>query len=280
MRAISDFFENHKIQHKWDNIRCLAYESQIDINNPEVLAHLVNLYDAAILEFDSKIMGPLIAHLKHLNIYHNTLIIVCADHGDEFGEHGDLLHGETLYDEVLHVPLIIKVPGLRSGKRIRELTQTIDILPTILDLLQIPIPYHAQGVSLLPYINDESRAPLREYVYGQLPYMAMLRSKEWKFSKHDNGSKELFDLIADPGEKNNLYYKTASALTRIKTFFQPESESLQNRDTAANIQTVASKLEQDLITWEDSLPSYRVDSQFLPHIDKATQEKIKKTGYW
>jgi arylsulfatase A-like enzyme len=280
LRTISGFFKDHKIKHKWDNIRSLAYESQIDINNPEVLNHLINLYDASILEFDSKIMGPLIAHLKKLNLYHNTLIIICADHGDEFGEHGDLLHGETLYDEVLHVPLIIKVPGVGSGKRVKELTQTVDILPTILDLLHIPIPHHAQGVSLLPYINDEGRAPLREYVYGQLPYMATLRSKEWKFSKHDNGNKELFDLIADPGEQNNLYYKTESVFTRIKAFFRPKSESMKNRATATGIQAVASKLEQDLIKWEDSLPSYRVDSPFLPHIDKATQEKIKKTGYW
>ena len=165
-----------------------------------------------------------------------------------------MFHGETLYDEGIHVPLIIKVPWVKKGRRIQELTQTVDITPTILDLLGIPIPYHAQGKSLLPLINKKDSSPLREYVFGYLsPVELTIRSKEWKFTVCWDGTKELFHLQSDPGEQRNIY--------------------LDKRD-------IASRLESELRKWEASLPSYGEESSFLPHIDKATQEKIKKTGYW
>ena len=253
MQEIFTFLMDKKQFHKWDNMVCEAYKSRIDCDDINIIKHLKDLYDATILEFDTEIIGPLITNLKELNLYDKTMIIICADHGDEFCEHGGLSHGATLYDEVIHVPLIIKFPWIKKGRRIQQLTQTVDIMPTILDLLGIPIPYHAQGKSLVPLIKKKNASPLRKYVFGQLPYLSTIRSKEWKFSVNKNGTKELFHLQSDPGEQRNIYFRKRH---------------------------IASKLESELKKWEASLPSYKEKSSFLPHIDKATQERIKKTGYW
>jgi len=163
-------------------------------------------------------------------------------------------HGDTLYEEVIYVPLIIKVPWTRRGKRVQELTHTVDITPTILDLIGIAIPHHAQGKSLLPLINNENNPHHREYVFGHLPNDKLsIRSKDWKYILRGNRKKELYHIQSDPGEQRNIYRKNID---------------------------FASKLELELLKWEISLPSYKIQSSFLPHIDKETQEKIKKTGYW
>ena len=243
--------------YKLDELSCEAYIDKIDYSDKELMAHFSALYDAEILEFDTEVIGPLLKKLKELDLYDNSIIIICADHGDEFGEHGKMGHGQTLYDEVTHVPLIIKIPGIQGGRKVKELSETVDIMPTLLDLLEIPIPYYAQGKSLLPYIVQQDTKPLHQFVFGQLEGADdgafMIRSKEWKLLLHYNNRKELFHIRTDPAEKRNLYLLRSD---------------------------VARRLERELQAWRSSLPSYKVGSQFLPNIDKAAQERIKKTGYW
>jgi len=252
------FLQKKKKHYKWDNILSWLYQSRIDCNKAKLTKHLIDLYDATILEFDTEIMGPLIRQLKDLKLYDNTIIIVCADHGDEFCEHGELGHGTNLYEGVIHVPLIMRIPGLSEGSRFSVLTQTTDIFPTILDLLEIPKPHYFQGVSLKPLIYSGTNEPVREFVYGDLAQhvpqaILMIRSPEWKFIKYWDGRKELFKILEDPLEQINLHKSNPK---------------------------VADELEKELKKWILSLPDYRVDPSFLPHIDEVTKEKIKKTGYW
>ena len=221
------------------------------------MAHFSALYDAEILEFDTEVIGPLLKKLKELDLYDNSIIIICADHGDEFGEHGYMGHGQTLYDEVTHVPLIIRIPGIQGGRKVTELSETVDIMPTLLDFLEIPTPYFTQGKSLMPLIVQHDPKPLRQFVFGQFGgadyEVSMIRSKEWKLVLGRNNRKELFHISKDPAETRNLYWLRSD---------------------------VASRLNREFQTWRSALPSYKVDSQFLPNIDKAAQERIKKTGYW
>jgi arylsulfatase A-like enzyme len=257
---IISFLERKNKKYKWIKILLQIYKYRLDPDNKEIMNHCKTLYDAAILEFDTEIIGPLINKLKELKLYDKTIIVVCADHGEEFGEHGRLGHGKTLYDETIHVPLIIKVPWIKKGKRVQELTQTVDIAPTILDLVGLPIPHHAQGKSLLPLFKIENNLHQREYVFGDLTDKLSIRSKDWKYILHQNRSMELYDLTSDPGEKwNVIYFGSKLELETIK---------------------FATKFKSELKKWEASLPSYKVESSFLPHIDKATQENIKKEGYW
>ena len=257
MNTLREYLARKNQLYKLDDLRCEAYIDKVDCSDKEMMAHFSALYDAEILEFDTEVIGPLLKKLKELNLYDNSIIIICADHGDEFGEHGKMGHGQTLYDEVTHVPLIIRIPGIQGGRKVTELSETVDIMPTLLDLLEIPVPYYAQGKSLLPYIVQQDTKPLHQFVFGQLEGgddgAFMIRSKEWKLLLHYNNLKELFNIRKDPAEKRNLY--------RLRS-------------------DVVRRLNRELQAWRSSLPSYKVDSQFLPNIDKAAQERIKKTGYW
>lgn len=239
-----------------DNIREYGYWRGIDMADPLVNKYIQALYDADILEFDTEVIGPVIDKLKAMNLYDKTIIIICSDHGEEFYEHGHVNHGRTLYDEVTHVPLIIHVPWIKNGKRIKELTQTVDIMPTIFDLLGIPVPHEAQGKSLASLISGRKSSSLRDYVFGRLSTtkISSIRSREWLFILHDNGRRELYHIRSDPREQKDVYSKN---------------------------QGNALKLESELKKWEDSLVSYKdQEYSFSPEIDDEIQERIKKTGYW
>ena len=106
------------------------------------------LYDGEIKYWDEH-FGALIADLKKRGVYDNTTIIITADHGEEFMEHGGFWHGTTLYDEQLHVPLLMKLPNnQRGGSVVTHWVQSIDIMPTLLEQAGIAIPEGVQGASL------------------------------------------------------------------------------------------------------------------------------------
>jgi len=149
--------------------------------------------------------------LKEHGFYDNSLVIFIADHGEEFWDHGGFEHGHTLYEELIHVPLIIHFPGGKyAGKRISEPTSQVDILPTILDALKINEKnlIRSQGVSLLPLLENKkfkrvfpvtSGFPL----YG--PDQNSIRSGKYRLIlTEETGKKELFDLNSDSAEMNNI----------------------------------------------------------------------------
>jgi len=118
--------------------------------------YLKSLYNAEIYLTDRE-FGRILNYLKNNNLYENTIIIVTSDHGEEFWEHKGTGHGWTLHQHQLKVPLIIKSPTLsQSRKKINEWVGLIDIAPTILDMLGIPIPSDFQGISLIPLVRKKS----------------------------------------------------------------------------------------------------------------------------
>lgn len=220
------------------------------------------LFDGAIFEFDKNLIGKLMSELKRLKINHKTIVIITADHGNEYYEHGNIGHGRLLYDESIHIPLIIYIPGLKESLKNDTLVESIDTLPTLLDLLGIPIPFQAQGISLVEIIEEKVDAPVNEFVFGQaISGILSIRSKEWKLitmpakgAAADNAKEELFSLKEDKYEKINL----------IKKF--PE---------------ITRDLRRRLNLKLHSLTSYKnEESEFLPSLDEATKERIRKTGYW
>ncbi|MDD4940060.1 MAG: sulfatase, partial [Candidatus Omnitrophica bacterium] len=250
-----EFFLSRAKSDKLSEVQDCAYWGGVDLSDPAVNAYMQALYDACILEFDQEIINPVIEKLKDLKLYDSTIIIICADHGEEFNEHGGHAHGGTLYREVTHVPLIIHVPGIKHGRQINELTQTVDIMPTLLDLLGIPVPRQAQGKSLVDLMNNKRALPLREYVFSEANGISSIRSKEWLFLLNNNDqNRRFYHLASDPKEQKNMY---------------PENKE------------AALELESELKKWEASLPSYQdMEYPFDPGIDEATQERIRKSGYW
>jgi len=121
--------------------------TQTDINR------MVNLYDAEVAANDAA-FGELVKQLRARNLYDETLIVVLADHGEEFFDHGGWTHGKSLYAEMLDVPLIIKPPRHTGGQRRSDLAQHIDILPTVLDYAGLETPPALPGRSLRPHAQE------------------------------------------------------------------------------------------------------------------------------
>ena len=166
------------------------------------------LYDGEIAYADAA-LGNFIAHLKHRGWYENAMIIVVGDHGEGLGEHRENTHGIFLYDSTLHVPLIVKLPGVNTGKVIEDQVRTTDILPTTLDLLNLTAPEKLDGQSLKPYFaaNQAASRPLiaeTDYPlhFGWAPLRAV-RADGLKFIEAPRP--EFYDLRADPRETANKY---------------------------------------------------------------------------
>lgn len=166
------------------------------------------LYDGEIAYADSA-LANFVAHLRQRGWYENSLIIVVGDHGEGLGEHHEQTHGIFLYDSTLHVPLIFKLPGRNTGSVIQSQVRTTDILPTVLDVLNVPLPAGLDGESLKPYFTgteDAGRTAFGETDYplhfGWAPLRA-IRAERFKFIEAPRP--ELYDLRKDPGELNNGY---------------------------------------------------------------------------
>jgi len=178
---------------------------------PEVAARYRALYDGEVAYLDTQ-LGVLFDDLRARGLYDGTLIVLTADHGEEFQEHGGWWHGTTLYDEQIHVPLIVKPPRAAGTARVAdELATSLDIAPTILAAAALPVPETLQGHALP--INGGS-APARQSVFSEEDLegnvLHAVRTREWKLitANPDNprglAPEELYDLPADAGEKKNV----------------------------------------------------------------------------
>jgi len=170
------------------------------------------VYEEKINRMDSA-LDRFLTEIEKLNLMQNTILFVVSDHGTEFWEHNRFDHGFTLYDELIRIPLIIKLPNQATGKRIADQVTSVDILPTILDLLDIgvsgSVKNQLRGMSLTPafYNLKISRDVYAESDYRRYTYKRALRTVDgWKFIYTlENKDKELYDLRNDPGETINLF---------------------------------------------------------------------------
>ncbi len=177
------------------------------INNITEVDYYISQYDGEIGYVDSQI-GRLYKVLKSLHLDKNTIIIITSDHGEAMGEHNLYFrHCTFLYDELIKVPLIIKFSKLMSfGKKIDTQVRSIDIMPTILDILGISINRYRsiQGTSFLPLIfNQKYNFPV--FAFSEFLNRKSIRTKGWKLIyDEENGQFELYNLKKDPQELNNV----------------------------------------------------------------------------
>ena len=185
------------------------YSDQKDVN------HLIAVYDGKILRTDG-FVGLLLNTISDYGLLNNTIIIVSSDHGEEFGEHGKFGHAQQLYEETIHVPLIIYNPEIQKGIRVKTQAQLIDVVPTILDMLDIRVSKQFQGKSLLPTMLVQNSRDFNNYVFSFHGDMLSIRTNEWKLIFRVNGKHELYNLISDPNEKNNLAEMNNYKLIELK----------------------------------------------------------------
>jgi arylsulfatase A-like enzyme len=167
------------------------------------LAHLVALYDQGIRYTDHWI-GELAVGLEARGLSGSTVVVVTADHGEEFGDHGRLEHTRTFYEEMMRVPLVIADPGLGAGRIVEAQVGLVDLFPTLLDLLAVRYEGLVQGISLRPALEGRP-LPEREMV-GEASQVSGLRALRTSTHKYVVGiqGEELYDLSDDPGERRNL----------------------------------------------------------------------------
>jgi len=169
-------------------------------------------YDGEIAYVDFAV-GKLLTTLRSRGLYDQSLIVVVADHGEAFGEHGEWSHGLFLYDETIHVPLLIKLPSAGSGRRLIESrVGLVDIAPTLLQEVGIAAPSAMQGQSLLELVKSKSNVAVQdrpEYAETDYPYRAFGWSslRAWRAGKYlyvDAPQRELYDQPQDPEAAHNL----------------------------------------------------------------------------
>lgn len=163
-------------------------------------------YEGGIAYADAQI-SRLLDVLERNHLLASTVIVVAGDHGESLGEHGEREHGVFVYESTMHVPLIVRSPGVRPG-RVSDLVSLVDVLPTVLDLLRARHATRLDGVSLVPAMHG-ARIQERE-IYAESMYPAhfgwspirMLRDERMKFIEAPRP--ELYDLAADPFEQRDL----------------------------------------------------------------------------
>ncbi len=235
--------------------------------------HYLELYDAEITYLDWR-LGRLFSQLKKQNLFENTIIIVTADHGEMFGENGFFWHAFCLYEPLIRVPLLVRFPEwFEKDKRSSEIVQTNDIVPTVLDGLNIDWKYHndKQGQS---FLNGSRRQAALTETYNPEPMINRWLERNSDLQKHDfahycrdlfayrkqdgklvrtsDGRNEFYDIKKDKSESRNIYNKND---IRIENF------------------------ENELETWTGSFTPHVVSDTTQPGFDKSTWEKMKALGY-
>ena len=233
--------------------------------------HLKLLYRAESFENDS-VLGEWLDHLRHVGLFDKSLIIIVADHGEEFLEHGDLEHARTLYPEQLHVPLVVKWPGNRyAGKVISTPVQMTDILPSVLDVAGVPIPSSFQGIPLRALLESEQFKTEAEkrIIYGEInldnirrvsvhwgSYLAIANQDLQDSHNIPCRYDELYQLDEDPNCRRNLadeYPCLSGYLLQIARYIQQQAAK-----QASEIESIS----------EESL-----------ELDPAMEKRLKALGY-
>ncbi len=231
-------FDNAYVADYRSNIRELSqthpYTQEKDLTVEE-LGEVVALYDGEIAYTDFAI-GRFFDALRDLGLFESSLIVVFGDHGEGFLEHGLMNQGNSVYEELIRVPLLLRLPGGRSaGERVEEPVQLIDIAPTVLQELNLEPTPMMQGTFLFdPVLPDGSR----RFAYVSEAYAACVRTDSWKVIENPASrvptipraldvDYELYDLAEDPGEQNNLALEHPERLESMIEFLHRLDEGNQ-----------------------------------------------------
>jgi arylsulfatase A-like enzyme len=226
-------------------------------------SHLDSQYDGALTYLDAEI-GKLVERLKQTGVYSKTLLVITADHGEALGERSLVGHGVSVYQDQVHVPLLIKFPSeagtVQAGIKVKGPVSSVDLLPTIFDTLAYSVPPGLQGHSL------RSRSPHQDLLHPvfseSFPSLRLINlqprlnrvdravfSGSLKLIRSLQGNHELYDLARDPDEAQDIYASAGSS---------------------------ASRLETSLVKWVEASAG---QAQTVPKLERGTVEKLRSLGY-
>ncbi|MFA9470862.1 MAG: sulfatase [Deltaproteobacteria bacterium] len=162
------------------------------------------LHDGEITKHDH-FFGAFLERLSALGLANDTLIVVTSDHGEEFDDHGSWGHGHSVYQELLHVPLMFRLPNrVPAGTKVGEAVSTLDISATVTDLLGVPAMAHNEGHALVGLMLGEAPSQPAVAFSDFQDDRRVITTGRWKLILRGNLTSTMFDLVADPLEKNQL----------------------------------------------------------------------------
>jgi arylsulfatase A-like enzyme/Flp pilus assembly protein TadD len=208
-------------------------------------------YDGEVAWSD-ELVGRLVTRLEKAGLLDQTLVLATSDHGEGLGEHGEPTHGFFVYETTLEVPLILRGPGIGAGRRVATTVRTIDLFPTLLDLLAVPRPPTLQlaGRSVAPALTRgdemdevpaiaESLTPLVHYGWSDL---RAVRRSSWKFILAPRP--ELYNLARDPREMTNVLASNAARAAALRS---PLDAELKVEDRVVRDRPAAAGVPPDLL---------------------------------
>jgi arylsulfatase A-like enzyme len=203
--------------------------------------YLKALYLEEVAFTDAQI-GMLLNKIQSLGYLDNTIIIFTADHGEEFMEHGWLGHIRTLYEQVVHIPLLIYSPKHKVGLKNNTPVSQIDVLPTILDLTSSSSTNKYDGTSLVPLLNKEGAQITRRKLVSEVEFfsqnrdynanmVAVIEDSYKLIWNRENDKKELYNISKDNNEKNNLFTTESGIAEQLLNYakqLSKKEEALQD----------------------------------------------------
>lgn len=230
----------------------------------EEVQNLLDQYDATIAYWDSEFRA-LAESLRERSQWHEALIIYTSDHGEEFLEHGDVGHGSALFEESIHVPLLISFPPpvrfpplARTTRRVTGAVGGIDVVPTVLEYLGVDIPEEMAGTSVLSAALGQARLdPDREVIleeildHYELHDLEGIRTTRHKFIRFRRGLgdapdafEHLYDLVVDPGETENLVAVRTELADRFRASLDAHHLRVGRRSSVERMEPDAEHLER------------------------------------
>ena len=268
-RAFSDqshveFQERTGLEPSPKDLNAAAKRGELD---PADAKRALDFYDNGIALMDS-LLEQLVKKLRARGLYEDAHFVVFSDHGEEFQDHGQFGHGPSVYEELLHVPLIWRLPGGRNGGRVRpDPVQLLDVTPTLLEIANAPDRERLVGRSLWPVLDADAELEALPPVpiYADTPNRSKgaraLLLGELKLVRRDNGI-ELYDLERDPYEREDLALDRPAEAVELQEHLDRWVRELQNGAEQADTLAVESGAERELSARE------RAQLEALGYVDE------------
>jgi arylsulfatase A-like enzyme len=208
-------------------------------------------YDRAVAAADAA-LGKLLAVLCAQKLFEDSIVVVASDHGEGLGAHGEDTHGIFLYDETIHVPLLLKLPqNQMAGKRVKGRVRLVDVAPTVLEVAGVPVPSQMQGQSLLRIARTNPDADQPAYARSDFPQQAFGWSplESWRAGKYlyiRAPKPELYDLSADPQAAKNLAQTSKAILVTLASQLEAFDSHFGGRGSQAETSGLSSSEAQKL----------------------------------
>jgi arylsulfatase A-like enzyme len=218
----------------------------------EEIRELASLYDGEVAALDAA-LRHLFQALEQRGFLERAIVVVTSDHGEEFGEHDGLLHGFTLYEESIRVPLLFVLPGDPGGRVVQRNVSLLDVGPTLLELAGLTAPESFEGRSLVPWLHAEVEGRGSEGVLSELiddspvnirRHESALIRDAWKVTLDHRGAVEVFDLDRDPGETRSSAGEFPERTAQLRATLEEQRAELATR---GNRHSLVRRLEPELL---------------------------------